>query len=363
MIGGSFSNRITSDELFKDLTADLVLSVTLEITHYCNFCCAHCYGGYERNKNDLSFEQIAGIIDQLHEHGTLDLSLTGGDPLTRPDFCDIYQYAREKGMFVSVLTNAAGLKPEHIISFLEYPVSHLSISVYGFSPETYDQVTRTSGNFQKVMRAISLLEEHNIPFELKSVATKANKREILALCRLAEELEVPFRYSTKLVPENNGCLDVLEHAITPEEAFWFEQNDEKRRQAWERGAANMDLYHEDRNCRKSCGFRYLCHAGDRDATISADGTLYLCLNERSRGYDLLSGTIQEGYEAFIKIMRDEKAPEGYKCLACPDIDYCDHCAAEIRLKEDFDFGNEPTCQLARLRHEWLGANSETQKKE
>jgi len=350
----TFNNCITSDELFKDLKDDLALSVTLEITHHCNFRCIHCYGGFERSNKDLSLKQITGIIDQLYEHGTLDLSLTGGESLTRSDFCEIYEYARNKGMFVSVLTNAAELKPEHIASFIEYPVSHLSITVYGHSPEVYEQMTGVAGSHEKVMQAIRQLKEHNIPFELKSVATKINQHEILALRQFAEELDVPFRYSTKLVPENNGCLDVLEHAITPEEALWFEQHDDKLHEAWERGVANLDLFHEHRNCRRSCGFRYLCHAGDKDATISASGMLHLCLNERSSGYDLLNGSMQEGYETFIKVARDEKAPEGYQCLTCSDIDYCDHCAAEIRLKGNFDFGNEPTCQLAHLRHERLG---------
>lgn len=348
---GEFKNQIVSDELFKDFNEDLALSATFELTHHCNYSCVHCYGSSERRMEDLSYAEIILIIDQLYEHGTLDISFTGGEPLSRSDFCDIYKYTRNRGMFVSVLTNASLLTADHINVFIEYPVSQLSITMYGYTKETYERMTGSEGSYERFMKAIRLLKENQIPIELKSVATKINQHEMFEIKNFAESLGVPVRYTTKLIPENNGCLKALEYALSPEERLWFETNDETKRLAWEYAAESPASDHEYKNEKIKRLCRFLCHAGDKDVTISADGQLRLCLNERRSGYDLLHGSMDEGYETFIKIAREEKAPEGYKCLSCPDIKYCDHCAAEIGLIEGFDFGNEPTCVLARLRHE------------
>jgi MoaA/NifB/PqqE/SkfB family radical SAM enzyme len=350
---GTFKEQIFSDELFKDFEEDLALSVTMELTHKCNYRCVHCYGSSERAMQDLSYSQITSIIDQLFEHGTLDMSFTGGEPLLRPDFCDLYKYARNKGMFVSVLTNASLLANEHVDVLVEYPVSHLSITMYGYTKDTYERMTGVVGSHERFMTAINLLKKNQIPFELKSVATTINKHEMFKMRDYAASLGAPFRYSTKLIPENNGCRECLNYVLTPEEALWFDVNDKKKHEAWEYAAESPPSDHEYKDARKERQLRFLCHAGDKDVTISADGQLRLCLNERRSGYDLLNGSISEGYETYIKAARDELAPAGYKCLTCPDIKYCDQCAAEIGLIDGFEYGTQPTCVLARLRHEWL----------
>ncbi|MDR1028658.1 MAG: radical SAM protein, partial [Clostridiales Family XIII bacterium] len=104
MMSGVFKEHIGSDELFGRIKEDLALCITMEITHRCNYKCVHCYGDFERTERDIGYEQLTGMIDQFSEHGTLDVSLTGGEPLARPDFCDLYVYTRKKGIFVSVLT-------------------------------------------------------------------------------------------------------------------------------------------------------------------------------------------------------------------------------------------------------------------
>lgn len=348
-----FQGQITSDEIFKDFGEDLALSVTMEVTHGCNFRCIHCYGASERKLPDLTYSQFIGILKQLAAHGTLDLSLTGGEPLMRRDFLDLYRYARSLGMFVNVLTNASLLTSEHIETFLEYPVSQLSITMYGASSQTYQRMTGVKGAYEKVVKAVTLLKESGVPFELKAVATTITQHEIFQIRDFAEDLDVPFRYSTKLIPENNGCSVPLGCALSCKQAFWFDQNDDRKREAWRYAAASPDSDHAFRAGRRARGLKYLCHAGDRDVAISADGQLHLCLNERSSGYDLLTGNFEDGYRTFIVSARDEKAPECYACLTCPDIKYCDQCAAEIGLVGDYEYGTQPTCVLARMRHEWL----------
>jgi len=256
-------------------------------------------------------------------------------------------------MFVSVLTNATLLTQKHIDVFLEYPVSQLSITMYGFSKEVYERMTGIAGSHTRFLQAIQLLNSNGIPFELKSVATSVNQQEMPMMQEFADQIGVPFRFSTKVIPENNGCRQPLDCALSPEEELWFDMNDQGKRKAWEYASTNQESYHEHRLARRAGHYRFLCHAGDKDIAISADGQLHLCLNFRDSGYDLLTGSVTEGYDKYVKVARDEIASGDYHCLVCPDIHYCDQCAAEIGLLGSFQYGKEPTCVVARLRHEWL----------
>ena len=71
------------------------LSATLELTNRCNFNCVHCYINQPANdqvakQRELTTDQVKKIIDDMAEVGVLFLTLTGGEPLLRPDFAEIY---------------------------------------------------------------------------------------------------------------------------------------------------------------------------------------------------------------------------------------------------------------------------------
>jgi len=46
-----------------------------------------------------------GILDEVADAGCLWLLITGGEPLLRPDFRDIYMYAKRKGFLITLFTN------------------------------------------------------------------------------------------------------------------------------------------------------------------------------------------------------------------------------------------------------------------
>ena len=68
-----------------------------ELTHRCNLRCRHCYIVNNHQKRELTYVELCRIFDEVHAEGCLWLCLTGGDPLLREDFQDIYRYAYRKG--------------------------------------------------------------------------------------------------------------------------------------------------------------------------------------------------------------------------------------------------------------------------
>jgi MoaA/NifB/PqqE/SkfB family radical SAM enzyme len=101
---------------FKD--KHVPLSFDLEVTARCNCDCRHCYINLAPNdlaarSCEFSVTEIGDIAEQAVGLGALWCLVTGGEPLLRPDFGEIYLALKRKGLLVSVFTNVThqGLLP------------------------------------------------------------------------------------------------------------------------------------------------------------------------------------------------------------------------------------------------------------
>ena len=127
-----------------------LVSFDLEITARCNNDCRHCYINLPANdktaaEKELTVEEIKEIADEAVSLGALWCLITGGEPLLRPDFEEIYLSLKRKGLLISVFTNANLITKEHIQLFHRYPPRDIEVTVYGVTEATYERVTRKAG--------------------------------------------------------------------------------------------------------------------------------------------------------------------------------------------------------------------------
>ncbi|MGB3904717.1 MAG: radical SAM protein, partial [Anaerolineae bacterium] len=134
---------------------------SLELTFRCNLRCVHCYLGDTRagipGKQELTYAEIRDLLDQIVDEGCLWLLLTGGEPLVRPDFLDIYTYAKQKGLLVTLFTNGTLITPQIADYLQQWRPFVVEISLYGRTKETYEKVTGVPGSYERCMRGIQLL--------------------------------------------------------------------------------------------------------------------------------------------------------------------------------------------------------------
>jgi len=155
------------------------LQADVEIIATCNFNCVHCYIAPCAEREDvMSLEQAEILFDKLKAAGTLMLLLTGGEVFTHKQFREIYLAAKRRGFNVYINTNAY-LIGERWADFLAlWPPKFMSISLYGMTPESYERVTGIPKSYERVMRAIDLLLERGIEFDLKCPAMTVTASEI-----------------------------------------------------------------------------------------------------------------------------------------------------------------------------------------
>ncbi len=327
------------------------LQATLEITSRCNVRCVHCYitrCATEPNSRELSFHEYRDIIDQMAEAGCLWVVFTGGEPLSRRDFLDIYGYAKKKGFIIVLFTNATLVTPEIADYLHQYRPKSVEVSLYGATKETYERVTGVPGSYERCIRGIELLAERGIPLYLKAMALTINRHEINDIQKYAQKIGAQFRYDPVTWPQVNGVKDPLRVRLEPEEIIRLEMEDEERPKAW-REFGEKFLYRVDSE------FLYWCGVGVHSFFIDSFGKLSLCVESRKPAYDLRQGTFADAWERFLPSVKSTRCTKDYVCRHCDLVNLCGRCPPFSEQENgDPESPVEFLCRLAHLRKEAFG---------
>lgn len=156
----------------------------IELTERCNNDCIHCcinLPAHDANARarEMTTVQVKDILTQAADLGCLRVRFTGGEPLLRPDFEELYLFARRLGIKVLVFTNAR-LITEHLADLFARipPRIEIEVTVYGMCAESYEAVTRVPGSFAQFWRGVNLLLERDVPFIVKQSLLPPNAHEI-----------------------------------------------------------------------------------------------------------------------------------------------------------------------------------------
>src|SRR5437867_1712212 len=163
-----------------------------ELTCRCNLHCVMCYTDCFNTPDlipqELSLSEIIRIMDEIREAGCLDLCLTGGEPLARRDFLEIYTYAKQKGFLVTVFTNGTLVTPKIADYWVQYPPAMIEISFHGLTEQSFDQITQGPGSYARCLEGIGLIRERNLPLMLKTTGMTINRHEVLKIKDYVEGL-------------------------------------------------------------------------------------------------------------------------------------------------------------------------------
>lgn len=175
------------------------------LTRRCNNNCSHCCINLPANAEvkELSTKHWYKIIDQLVENNFLFLTFTGGEPTLYPGFKEVYMYAKRKGMFLRVMTNATNFDEETRAMLEKYPPYKIIVTIYGVDERTYTTVTGNKkgwGEFSKNMIFLAKLEKaKGTILELCSIFTK----DTLKFQKAINELSLKY---TNKVPAYTKAL-------------------------------------------------------------------------------------------------------------------------------------------------------------
>ena len=301
------------------------LNVSVELTMRCNLRCKHCYIPLSSRvgtaRNELSLAELTGYFEQFADAGTLWLLLTGGEPLLRPDFLEIYDAAKRKGFIISLFTNGTLLNERVVSHLAEYRPFNIEISIYGATQETYEQVTGVPGSFKRCMRGIEMILENNLPLKVKSAIMTLNQHELAQMKQLSQSFGLKFHYDPVISPGIDGDLSPLNYRLPVEDIAAIDAMDEDRAKEW------RILYGTEVDLSDREGKMYICGAGRNGFHMDAFGRVSMCISAREPGYDLQTGSFSQAWDEFFPEILAMEYTKDIECESCDLRSVCSNCPA------------------------------------
>jgi radical SAM protein with 4Fe4S-binding SPASM domain len=326
------------------------LSGSIDLTHRCNLRCVHCYVGPQPlvvKKPELNTERILSVIDEITDAECLYLLITGGEPLLRKDFVEIYNHAKMNGLLVTVFTNGTLITDRIIKTFETLPPQAVEISLYGATALTYEKITGVKGSFKRCLSGIRRLLDRKIQVKLKTVLMTLNHHDFFEMEHMAKEFGVPFRLDPALFPRLNGDKAPLTLRVSPPEAVEKEFSDPERLQQW------REFFERYKDIPVSDTL-YHCGAGVTSFHIDAYGNLQPCLMTTNFRYNIAESEFAIGWHTVINTIQQKKAPASFVCNECERRVLCSFCPAFFKLESGVeDRKSDYLCSIGTLRHQRL----------
>lgn len=337
------------------------LSFELELTARCNCDCRHCYlclpaADRAAQDRELTSAEIAALAEQAADLGALWVLLTGGEPLLRPDFAEIYLGLKRRGLLVTVFTNACLVDKGIAALFGKYPPRDIELTVYGADRRTYEAVTRTPGSFEQFKRGLRLLEQAGVKPRLKAMALRTNygsMERIAAFCRRHTRDRFRFDPQLHLRYDRDEARNKLirEERLSAGEVVALERADAEHFQAMQRQCDTLVATGSRKNL-------FFCRAGLDSFTIGWDGRFKLCgsLTAPQCTCDLRDVPLRQAWAKFAPAVRKIKASAEHpgKCASCTLVNLCLWCPAHAWLETGhLDRPVEGFCRTATARRTLL----------
>lgn len=255
-------------------------------------------------------------------------TISGGEPMLREDFPDIFDHITRNSLGYSLNTNGTLITPR--IARLMKRKGEKWVALYGATADVYDHITRNPGSFDAALRGISCLKEAGAAFVVQIIPMKDNYHQFEDMKKLAQALSPNWRIGINWLylsasgsPEKNE--EIKAQRLSPMELNSLEKL----------GFREKDIHeetHEHGACLQSDNDHLFaaCIAARRDFHIDPYGQMSFCdkIKEPSVRYDLRKGSFRQCWENYIPELSEKiKGGREYlkNCGSCKLRDDCSWC--------------------------------------
>lgn len=179
--------------------------VIWNLTRTCNLRCRHCYttSADVPFPGELSHDQAMGVLEDLKQFGIPALILSGGEPLSRFDFFDLAERARDLGFrHLSLSTNGTRVA-EHIDRIAELGFDYVGISLDGLGGMN-DWFRGVDGAYAAALEGVRACKARGVKVGLRFTITADNAEMLPGMLDLCESEGVDKFYLSHLVYAGRG---------------------------------------------------------------------------------------------------------------------------------------------------------------
>lgn len=270
----------------------------------------------------------------------------------RPDFLELYAYAKKKGFMIIIFTNGLRFNEEIIKYLVLYPPYSIEITLNGITEHTYETITQTQGSYRGLMRNLNNLKKLGLPLMLKTNLLKQNMGEIVKIKAFIEEFlgldssgRAYFKCDPMIYPRFNADKAPVYYRLSPLELTEIRK---LYPDVWK--YVQIKAHNRHLGTARHDSYLYSCGARNNRFFINPYGRLKFCMFLDKFNTDLKTGSFRHGfYKVFPKLL-EERFKSQSKCRNCKLKLFCHNCPARAY----YETGNEEAavdyyCQLARIR--------------
>ena len=167
---------------------DRPLGLLAELTYRCPLHCPYCSNPVTVGDSaELALPEWLRVLEQARQLGILQLHLSGGEPLVRPDLTALVACARELGFYVSLVTSGVGLDQTRANELAHAGLDHVQLSLQDADRAAADE-TAGARVFGHKMAAAAAITALGLPLTINVVLHRANIGRIEAIADLAASL-------------------------------------------------------------------------------------------------------------------------------------------------------------------------------
>jgi PqqA peptide cyclase len=171
-----------------DVTVAPPLGMLAELTHRCPLHCPYCSNPVElaTRADELTTSQWLDVLDAARDIGVLQVHMSGGEPLARPDLPSLVSRATGLGCYVNLVTSGLGLTKDRLADLTDRGLAHVQLSVQGAEAAQADRIAGARAHHHKIAAA-QLVKEADLPLTVNVVLHKQN-HDVGGLIALAERM-------------------------------------------------------------------------------------------------------------------------------------------------------------------------------
>jgi len=287
-------------------------------------------------ENEISFKEIIKIASDAKKMGCQRWSISGGEPMLRPDFPEVFEYITRNSSSYSINTNGSLITKE--IAELMKRKGTKMIALYGATVKTHDHISRNPGSFEATLRGFNYLKEAGAGFIVQIIPMKNNYHEFNDMIKLAESLSKHYRIGAPWL-YLSACRDlkknkeIIRQRLSPKDVIELDKPDISYEE-W----MDKKVSHKNRDLERNNYLFNSCIASRRSFHIDSYGNMSFCsfIKEPSFCYNLRKCSFRECWEEFIPSLAHKgRINDEYRencgscnlrqdCRWCPVYGYLEH---------------------------------------
>ncbi len=281
-------------------------SMSLSLTHRCNFHCQFCaLPGQVRA--ELSSAQWRQAIDALRAAGMGRASLIGGEPTLREDLGELIRHLKSRGVHTAINTNG-WLVEERIDDLARLDLACISLD----GPRALHDRNRRPGSFDRALRGIERLRRAGVAVVTMSVVSSPDPAPLEAMLELARDAHALAFFQLEHDPSADVMAPVAPQLTDQDIAAVARRLLELKARGLPVGNSSGLLARHLREGRRIRGTCASCFAGRYLGYVFSDGTVAPCLLTQ-RQVEPENG-LRHGFpEAFMRLA----PPRGPGCACMP----------------------------------------------